>query len=336
MAFCLAEDRPRAETGLRLLIASLSRHCPEVPTFLRYPCASRPFVEWLARHRQVRLDTTPLSEAYEWNCKPHALLPLLRDGWPQVVWLDSDLLLTCSPGSLLLPSGPDEIILAEEPHNQSDQGSECRTRAWGWPVGKAWPRTFNSCVIGVGQHHITLLERWREALADPEYQACARRPLRDRPRHLTSDQDVLNGLLGSREFSHLNVTALRSGRQIIHCGGALGWSLSERLHGLFHPLPVFLHAIAGKPWHLLDPGHIPDPGFFGVYRRWLQELSPYVAEARRYRGEIAEPMLWLDNCSAIGRALRVAGLGHYALRGLPLTIAATLIAATRAPDAQNC
>src|SRR5687768_11301832 len=143
---------------------------------------------------------------------------------------------------------------------------------------------------------------------------------------MMGDQDVLNALLGAREFATLPLHILRTGTDIIHAGGALGYSLGERLRGVLGPKPAFLHAAAGKPWLWLGGGEgWSRPGFFAWHRRLLQEVSPYVAEARKYRDELAMDTGWMDRSSGIGTALRVAGLGHFALRGLPITVVATVM-----------
>ena len=56
-----------------------------------------------------------------------------------------------------------------------------------------------------------------------------------------SDQDVLNALLGSEEFACLPIRILKTGLDVIHSGGALAYSLSERLRGLVRPIPPFVH-----------------------------------------------------------------------------------------------
>jgi hypothetical protein len=143
--------------------------------------------------------------------------------------------------------------------------------------------------------------------------------------HHQSDQDVLNALLGSKECQSIAVQQLQVGRDVIHCGGALGYSLGRRLGGLCRRVPPFLHAIAGKPWWVLSPEYRRShAAWFTYYRRLLQETSPYVAAARSYRDEVGLPCPWLDAWSPPGLCLRAAGLGHFALRGLPLTLAVTI------------
>ena len=70
-------------------------------------------------------------------------------------------------------------------------------------------------------------------------------------------------------------------------------------------------------------------GRFWFYRRLLQEVSPYVALARGFRQDLAVPCPWMDCWSPTGLLVRGLGLGHFALRGLPLTTVATVIQALR-------
>jgi hypothetical protein len=126
---------------------------------------------------------------------------------------------------------------------------------------------------------------------------------------------------------------LRSGVDIIHAGGALGYSLGERLEGIFRRKPAFLHASGGKPWFWLGDDEHPEwsrTDFFGWHRRLLQELSPYLAEARKYRYDLGMDAPWMARGTALGTGLRLFGLGHFALRGLPVTVVATLLAALKA------
>jgi hypothetical protein len=141
---------------------------------------------------------------------------------------------------------------------------------------------------------------------------------------------VLFALLGSEEFSSFPLHYLLGGRDVIHCGGALGYSLPMRLAGIGHSVPTFLHAISGKPWWVLTPDYRRVHNrWFTFYRRLLQETSPYVREAKRFRAELGLECPWLEYRSVLGSALRLVGFGHFALCGLPLTAAATAAVGVR-------
>ncbi len=327
-AFCLAEDREGAEIGIKFALLSLREHCPEAHVFLYRPQPLPEFRDWLKNQPQVTLMDHWPAGAQGWNCKPHTLLPILREGWHEAIWLDSDAMLSASLSPLLDSLKDDEILVAEEASSQPEKGTELRTRGWNLPVGRSIPCTLNSSVLRVTAVHEPLLRRWQECLASEEYHRYDDRPLMERPPHVRGDQDVLNALIGAAEFAHYPVRLLHTGRAIIHCGGALGYSLVERVRGIFGPAPLVLHAIGGKPWVLLGPG-CPDKGWFRFLRQLMQELSPYVVATRAYREQVQEPCPWLDHHTLPGGILRVLGLGHHALRGLPVTLVATIIAQVR-------
>ena len=130
----------------------------------------------------------------------------------------------------------------------------------------------------------------------------------------------------AEEFEEIPLRVIRSGTEIIHTGGALGYSWRERLRGVFLAKPAFLHATAGKPWLWLggEP-YWSKRNFFGWYRRLLQETSPYLAESRRFRNGLDQDSRWMDRRTGAGTLLRLLGFGHFALRGLPLAMAASTI-----------
>jgi hypothetical protein len=326
LTYCLAEDREGAEIGLKLAILSLADHCPGVPVVLYRPNPIPSFVDWLKQQPQVRLVAEPLDGASSWNCKPQAMLPLLGDDpEAEVVWVDSDLMVSRDPRELFRRLSIETLGITQEPPSHPDPGVRLRAEGWGFPPGNNYSFTMNSCVVRITQHHRKLMERWLECLQHPEYLAFAQRPLSERPVHYRSDQDVLNALLGSAEFQHIPIGLFPNGQDVIHSGGALAYSLSERIRGLFLKQPTFIHAISIKPWMVLgnqDPWSSP--------RRWWwrslqQEISPYVALARGYRNRVDEPTGWMDATSGWGRCLRMIGFGHWALCGLPVTLVATWI-----------
>ena len=326
IAFCLAEDRLSGETGLRLAILSLHKHCPDTAVYVYRPSLNSTFAEWVRQFSQVTWIADRPEGGESWNCKPNALMPLLAKGYREVVWLDSDILITRDCRPLFSMLGDRVLGVAQEPSSLPDQGTSVRTRGWDWKVGRCLPFTLNSSVVRVTSQHLPLLERWRKCLADPKYILAQKLPLEQRPLHLMGDQDILNALLGTRQFADIPLQVFKSGDLIVHAGGALGYSLSERLCGLWKGKPVFVHATAGKPWLWLGgEAYWSQPTFFSWHRRLLQELSPYLAESRQYQGQLGEDVGWMDRNTVTGSMLRVLGLGHYALRGLPVTLAASIL-----------
>lgn len=328
LAFCLAEDRTDCETGLRLAILSLRRHVPEAPIFVYRPSPTPDFVVWLRKVPQVTLIPNRPEAAESWNCKPHALRPLLAQGYRQVVWLDSDVIVTRDVRAYFGTLSEQTMVSAQEPRSLPHQGLLQRTLGWGLEPGRNLPITLNSAVLRVTQEHASILSRWIECMRDPRYTAAQALPLEQRPLHMMGDQDVLNALLGAKEFASVPIRVLETGVDIIHAGGALGYSLHERLSGLLRAKPAYVHATAGKPWLWLgNHERWSRADFVSWHRRLLQEVSPYVAEARKYRDEMEVDTAWMDRASGVGIVLRALGLGHYALRGLPITLVATLLRA---------
>jgi hypothetical protein len=323
LIFCFAEDREGAEIGLKLGILSLTEHCPGVPIVLYRPAPIPSFTAWLRQFPDVRLVSEPLSGAFSWNCKPHAMLPLLDEA-DEVVWLDSDMMVSGDPRPLFSRLGPETLGITQEPPSHPDQGSAIRTQGWGLKIGRPRDFTLNSSALRTTHHHAPLLRRWMDLMTRPDYVQCHERPVTERPVAMKGDQDVLNALLGSDEFTELPVRVFWNGRDVIHSGGALAYPLTKRLAGLFRPMPTFVHAISLKPWMILVRGKNL-PGRWWWWRQLNQEISPYVALAKRYRARTAEPMPWLDWSTPLGTVLRVSGLGHWALRGLPVTAASTFL-----------
>ena len=121
---------------------------------------------------------------------------------------------------------------------------------------------------------------------------------------------------------------LAHGKDVLHTGGALAFSLSERMAAVGQPLPTVLHAIGVKPWVLLNPAKAEN-GLFAWFRRLLQETSPYVIHVRRYREQVDEPMAWLDQWTVLGRVVNLLAVRHWALRGLSITLVCTWAAFLR-------
>jgi len=323
LTFCLAEDRIAEETGVRLALLSLREHHPEAKVFLYRPKPTTAFCEWLQAFPQVTL----ISEwpgTSGWNCKPQALLNILDRGFESVTWLDSDIVVTRRFGHLLNPQDAKTLIVAEDPAVSFPQGSRVRTTAWNLTLGREFPITTNSCVLRVTQAHRPLLTRWNQLLGNPDYVAVQKNPSYMRPFHFFGDQDALSALLGSAEFADIPVHFLRRGRDVAHTGGARTYTLGERLGGLLRRAPPFLHNQWTKPWIALNPEANDFEGRFWVFHRIILEASPYVAVARTYQADVGSDTTWLTYSSPAGRMLRVLGLGHCPLRGLPLTAVATM------------
>lgn len=323
--FCFAEDRAGSEIGLRLALASLREFCPRDPIAVYCGWTNPEFTRWAEQLGNLILIPSRPEGGYSWNCKPHTLRPFLDQGYDEAIWVDSDILVTRDPQHLFEGLDDEVLVGTQEASSEGEQGSEIRTRGLGLELGNIYPWTLNSCIVRATRKHLDLLDHWSEILGSPEYRAIQSKPFPERPRHYCGDQDVLSGLIGAKRHRHIPVKFLRSGLDIIHCGGALGYSSRERLVGLVEPIPPFLHAIAGKPWHVFAEWYAKSHStWFVFYRRLLQETSPYVLRATRWKDRVAVPCEWMNYHSLLGGLLKLCGGRHHALTGLPLSVVATL------------
>ena len=246
---CIAEDREVCEPALKLLILSLNLHSPETAVSLFYPPAQEGFLAWIEKFPQVHLQTDRLKNGFGWNVKPQAIMHLLDRGFEEVVWIDSDIIVTDN----ILPifsSLQSATIVATE-HTLSEERCDTnalRARLWGLPVGRVLPFTLSSGVVRVTRDHYHLMERWWELLQSNEYQDFQKREWRQRPFHMLGDQDVLTALLTSKEFSEIPIHILRRGKHILQFDGVYGYTVAERTRNLLGDGPAFIHSGAGKPW----------------------------------------------------------------------------------------
>lgn len=322
--FCFYEDRPEGEVGLRLALVSLWRNCPGARVVVFVRAASDGFRAWFARRPGGEMVDVSADFPRGWDAKPACLLQLLDRGAPAAVWLDSDLVVT---GDLVAWMGRrpvDALVVAEEPPHLSVRGTRCRARALGLPEGRELGFTVNTCLIRVTAGHRPLLEAWRQLLGCADYQREQReRHMLERPFHLTSDQDVLGGLLGSAAWQEMVVGVLRDGREVVHSGGLRFDRLGSQAARCFGRRPLIVHAMAAKPWQLL-PGRPDEQNFRWWLLRLAQEVSLYVREAAGLRDETALPCAWLDHRTRSGEFLLAIGLGSSAMRGLMFAAAVAL------------
>src|SRR5436190_20803418 len=111
---CMAEDRVGAEVGIRIGVLSIHRHCPGTQLTIFRPRPTPEFVAWLKDFPNVRLVTEALPNASSWNCKPHALLAILREGFDEAIWFDSDMMLARDYRPLFAPLSDDTIAFTHE------------------------------------------------------------------------------------------------------------------------------------------------------------------------------------------------------------------------------
>ncbi len=324
--YCLSEDRPGAEIGLRLAIVSLRRYCPEARVFLYRPGISAGFRKWLLELGGVEIEEGTPKGARSWSCKPQAMLPLLSRGFDEVVWLDSDILVERCLDALVDPVSPDVLVIARDTPVivVGEYTIESRTLGWGLEVGRRMPLTLNSCFMRVTRHHVSLMQAWKELMDDPRYVCQQELPLVDRKVGFISDQEVLNALLGSLRYAEVPMYVLGLGSELIHSAGALSFSFGDRLRCIGSGRPYLIHAVTGKPWVILNPAYPRNRR--DRLTQLCSEVSPYVRVARRYRDQLpSEESQWLRFRTIWGRLLDAAALGWIPLAGWPLLVLVTCL-----------
>ena len=319
--FCIYEDRPKCEVGVRLAILSLSRSIQHARVVVFTPRSSAQLRDWIATQENVSWQPSPSANSHGWDTKPYCLLKLLEKGAREVVWLDSDLIVTGDLIEHLEQTPVDSLIVAEEPSHLPYQGTGVRTKAWTMPPSRELGFTVNTSFLRVRPLHQRLLEQWASMVEHPEYAEAQKLEMLDRPFHLSSDQDLLGALLGSEEFSSVQVTALRAGTQIVHSGGLLMDRLWHRLRRVFGVKPILFHAIAMKPWDAFEK-HGSVQGFKWSVLRLALETSEYVTIAHSYRKKLGVPCPWMDWRTPMGRFLLLFEFLGKAVPGLPLALAA--------------
>jgi hypothetical protein len=284
---CIAENQAWCVSGVRLLIASLARHSPDLAVHLFFPNPPAEFQAFLRRYPAVAINRHPLAgEWRSYDIKPTAMRTLLTAGHDDVLWIDSDILVTRGIRPLFadLPAG---LIVATEEALCSNHGDAdaLRTRLWGFAVGRVLGCTVNTGVVRLGADHLPLVAEWARLLGTETYRAAQRLPWDQRSPHLLGDQEVFTALLGSSNFTSFPVRLLWRGIDIVQFFGSTGYTVRERIGHLRRP-PAFIHAQGAKPW-----ARVAGSSKAGAANRFLRayaDLSPYAAAARAYPGILAD------------------------------------------------
>ncbi|HWH84865.1 MAG TPA: hypothetical protein VNU71_21780 [Burkholderiaceae bacterium] len=323
---CVHEDRADYLIGVKLAVLSLARHAPAFQVVVSSPGAKLDFVQWVDRQPNARMaNFRHIRQGAGWNVKPSVLLEMLEER-ADVVWIDSDIVVTGDMTRRFLGRPLDTLLATEETYWGQEQGGDFRTVAWGLVPGRKLRCTVNSGVLRVTRSHVPLLRAWQTMLMHPLYLSAQSRPWYERPLHMIGDQEALTGLLGSQEFAHLPVELLRRGTDIAQCFGPAGFTPGERLRALWGTGPSFIHAMGPKPWLR---GERPPPllrgaDLVGGLRDWYRylslETSPYSVAARRYTSQPDVDVSWVRPRSPLGRGLTALGGERPAAPGLPVAV----------------
>jgi len=306
MIVCTYEDRPSALVGLKLLILSLAHHCPQLQIHLYTPLREKNFSEWLEKQSNVVMKKLPDIRNTGWDIKPGLLLDLLNEGFENVIWLDSDIIVNRNFRPTMEAFQGDVLIAVEEHLWVTGHNSPQRTLYLGLELGRIFPITINTCILRVTPYHRDLIGAWNSYLLRDDYKKSQSQSFDDRPWYLGSDQDILAGLLGSTDFADIPVKQLKSGANVAHCFCGYGYSVIDRIKNLFRGLPDFVHAQGPKPWE------IPEALF--------SELSPYCYAAAHYKDYLDEPAKWMEVKSGMARFFNFIALSNPNLRDFPLAV----------------
>ena len=331
LTICIAEDRPSCEPGLRLLLRSLARAEPGCSVVLFCPFADENFVRFATGLAEISVDVRTVSPpgAYSWNVKPQALLELLDEGADEVVWIDSDIIVSSRFTHRLSALDRNAIVVTEEAllgrtderGRADDNNNALRARLWGFRVGRLLPFTLNSAVLRVTGKHIPLLRRWAFLLDLQVYRDEQTKVWDSRGVHMVGDQDVLTALLCSEEFFDVPIEIFYRGSGIIQYFGLYGFTLRERVRCLINGLPPFVHSQNTKAW---NPSPRPDArGLRAQLSAAYLDTSPYtVLAASLWPLETAS---WTKPRTPLGAALRALGLRNPALTGFPVALVIDMI-----------
>lgn len=307
------ETRPSDMVGVKLLLLSLRRHHPDLRPVVILPNVTDVESAWLAEHTDATLRNDLASELSTWNVKPDVLGRLVDEQPDETfLWIDSDIVLHKPMPPVVFEGSPDDFVVAEEYRLARQPGTKVRTRQWGYQEARRLNCTVNSCILRLTKTHKPLLAEWMRLTSLPEYQSVQKQDWRTRPLHMVGGQDILTGLLGSKEFAHIHLRWVRRGRDIAQCYESRGYPANERLANLFRGLPPFVHAQGEKPWR--------------EHRSALSmDVAPLKYVARDYPEAlgVAEGELdgWTDPLTPTGRLVDRLLLGNPNLVGLPSTVA---------------
>jgi len=318
---CTHDDRPQAQTGIKLLVLSLTEHCPEINVLVSWPTPDPTFIIWLEEQPKVQIHINPSYIGKEWNIKPDLLLHCLNLGFQQVVWIDSDVILARDFRDLLSDVNEETVVVAEDFYwaAYAFPGSTARAKLWGLHPGRSLSWTANTGILRVTPAHRPLLQAWNTLLACPAYVEAHQRTWITRPIHMVGDQDVLTALLSSKRFSNIPVKFLRRGKDVIYNFGPSGYTPRERLDNLANPIPAFMHCSGPKPW---DAPHqvslLSNPKAY--YARVCLELADYSRVARRYRKHFDQDAIAFDLKTLPARVCCWLAGQQAPLHGLPLAV----------------
>jgi hypothetical protein len=306
------EDRAVGMDCLILMAESLCRADPGISLHLTVPDAPAAVLAWAAKWPEVTVSVVRPEGLTGWDVKPWLLLQELGEGRPEVLWIDTDMIVTRPVSRMIAEFPPDALILAQE-WDATDAIPMCEF--WGMQVGRKIPM-LNACILRATQAHRPLLERYLEMTFAPKYREAQKIPIELRPVPVIGDTNLMVALLQSREFCHVPFDYLRLGRHIAQCAGSSGYRPQHRIADLFRGLPPIIHGLGRKPWDPAPAGSRGQRFLFDV----ATDVNPYVLAARRIARDLDFHPEWLEARTTPGALLRGMAAGHPGMAGLPLAV----------------
>lgn len=313
--FISYEDRLNLLDGLKLLCLSFSKHCPDEHLKLFFPEIPLVFIEWIEQKQLRNIELIEIeSEVSGWSVKTELLINCLEQGFEEVIWVDSDIILTGDIIQIVDQQKDESIILANCPGISDER----RATIWKLKVCRSFDFLINTCFIRVTSYHKELLSAWRSLIYSPKFQSIQRTKFKNRPSYLFGDQDLLEGLLMSEDFCSIPVNFTRHGHEIIHASNI--YSIRDRLKVVFNYLktgkyPVMFHAHGIKPWMLIhrksSSSNLSDV---------LVELSPFIKAATPYKDLLESDTTWIKPRTLLGKLCNLISFYNPHLRGIPILI----------------
>lgn len=325
---CIHEDRHSHLVGLKLAVLSVVAHSPQFKIIISCPDAPTNLVTWVSKLNNVEIISHPELGNIGWNIKPSLLLSLLKKGYDNVIWIDSDIILN---GKILVDIAnysADIFVVTEEPYWGQFQGGSFRTHAWGLTLGRSLKCTVNSGIVRVTQRHVSLLQAWIKMLNHPVYLSAQKMPAMQRPLHMIGDQEVLTALICSNLFKDVPLVMLKRGADIAQCFGAAGYTPFERIKNVFSfKTPAMFHAMGAKPWvrenqppSLFNRNHSLLKNLRKYYEYLSLEVSPYSIIARKYSKQLNEDTSWMYSKTLTAKLFTIISFNSANLIGLPLAV----------------
>jgi lipopolysaccharide biosynthesis glycosyltransferase len=303
------EDREYDTIGLKLLLLSLRKHCSQIPVDVVFPSAPASLVKWISTFPNVSLHTGTSLKRVGYNVKPSVIAQALDGESGEVIWIDTDIIVTRDFQRLFADLPTQYFAVTEEWFGAPYQGGSYRSRAWGLDVGRQLKSTTNSAIVRATSHHRELLAAWDKLLEDEQYIQAQQKPWYERLVHLQSDQEVLCALLESTRFAHIPIHFLKRGRDIAHCFQHQGYAAHQMIANLIGGnQPYFVHGQGAKPWRNDD-----------TFRYFL-DVSTYTLCAAEYQAALEENTDWLLPKTHSAKIMRRIFRNNPWLTGLPLAL----------------